>query len=35
MILDTKIIDKIPSDKIGYFRFKKFDAHTYLITNDA
>ncbi len=35
MHLDTKTIDKIPKDKIGYFRFKKFNENTYLITNDA
>lgn len=35
MILDTHILWKIDTKKIGFFRFKKFNNEKYLITNDA
>lgn len=34
MILDLNKIKKLKSDKIWFFRFKKFDKDNYLITND-
>ncbi|MFA5917183.1 MAG: His-Xaa-Ser system radical SAM maturase HxsB [Candidatus Gracilibacteria bacterium] len=34
-MLDFEKIKKIKSDKIGFFRFKKFDDENYLITNDV
>ncbi|MDD2566165.1 MAG: His-Xaa-Ser system radical SAM maturase HxsB [Candidatus Gracilibacteria bacterium] len=34
MTLDLNKIKKLKSDKIGFFRFKKFDKDNYLITND-
>jgi hypothetical protein len=33
-MLNLEKIQGIRSDKIGFFRFKKFDENTYLITND-
>jgi hypothetical protein len=33
-MLDLEKIKNVKSDKIGFFRFKKFDSNTYLITND-
>ena len=33
-MLDIQKIKKIKNNKIGFFRFKKFDEKTYLITND-
>jgi hypothetical protein len=33
-MLDLEKIKSIKSDKISFFRFKKFDFDTYLITND-
>ncbi len=35
MSLDTSITNNLDSEKIAFFRFKKFDENTYLITNDA
>ncbi len=35
MSIDTSVTNKINSEKIAFFRFKKFDKDTYLITNDA
>ncbi len=34
MSIDLKKIQALKNDKIGYFRFKKLDSETYLITND-
>jgi hypothetical protein len=34
-MIDLKKIDSAKTEKIGFFRFKKFDEETYLITNDA
>lgn len=33
-MLDLQKINSLKSDKIAFFRFKKFDENTYLITND-
>jgi len=33
-MINLENINKLRSDKIGFFRFKKFDEDTYLITND-
>ncbi len=33
-MLELEKIKKLKNDKIGFFRFKKFDKETYLITND-
>jgi hypothetical protein len=33
-MLDLKKIEGVKSDKIGFFRFKKFDSDAYLVTND-
>ncbi len=35
MALDLETIQQVNTDKIGFFRFKKFDNDQYLITNDA
>jgi uncharacterized protein len=35
MHLELSDIHKADTNQLGFFRFKKFDAHTYLITNDA
>jgi hypothetical protein len=34
MSIDLKKIQALKNDKVGYFRFKKLDPETYLITND-
>ena len=34
-MLDLKTIEKIDKKKVGFFRFKKFDKDTYLLTNDV
>ncbi|MDR2640891.1 MAG: hypothetical protein LBC61_06445 [Candidatus Peribacteria bacterium] len=33
-MLNLEKIKSVRSDKLGFFRFKKFDNDTYLITND-
>jgi len=33
-MLSVEKINNLRSDKVGFFRFKKFDDDTYLITND-
>jgi len=33
-MLDLKTIEKLNDKKVGFFRFKKFDDDTYLLTND-
>lgn len=35
MALDLQTIQNVATEKIGFFRFKKFDDGTYIITNDA
>lgn len=35
MWLTQNTIDALPTEKLWFFRFKKFDAQTYLLTNDA
>ena len=35
MSFDKKVVDSMNSEKIWFFRFKKFDDSTYIITNDA
>ncbi|MFC1598923.1 His-Xaa-Ser system radical SAM maturase HxsB, partial [Patescibacteria group bacterium] len=34
-MLDLKTIEKLSDKKVGFFRFKKFDKDTYLLTNDV
>ncbi len=34
-MLDLKTINKLDTKKVGFFRFKKFDKNTYLLTNDV
>lgn len=34
-MLELEKLKKLKNDKIGFFRFKKFDKETYLITNDV
>jgi hypothetical protein len=34
-MLDIQTVNAIATDKVGHFRFKKFDDEKYLITNDA
>jgi hypothetical protein len=33
-MLSLEKIKSVNRDKIGFFRFKKFDENTYLVTND-
>jgi len=35
MSLDLQTIDNTNTDKLGFFRFKRFEDGTYLITNDG
>lgn len=34
-MINLEKIKKLKNDKIGFFRFKKFDSETYLVTNDV
>jgi hypothetical protein len=34
MTIDLKKIQALKNDSVGYFRFKKLEKDTYLITND-